>query len=62
MGNKYSPCFGPFISRPSFKKGIEGFTDSRSKPLLKAIRNFYNSNTSLVFLGDSLMRQVKDRE
>lgn len=58
MGNNNNPCFGPFgEGRPHFKMGLEGFTDPSSKPLIKAFSHFIDTNTTLVFLGDSTTRQ-----
>ncbi len=58
MGNNNYPCYGPFGSaRPSFKRGVVGFTDASDKPLLQAFSNLLRRKTLLVFLGDSTMRQ-----
>ena len=58
MGNNNKPCFGPFNeARPHFKRGIDGFTDRHSKPLMKAFRYFADTNTTLILLGDSTTRQ-----
>lgn len=58
MGNNNNPCFGPFAEgRPHFKMGVDGFTDATSTPLLKAFRRFADTNTTLIFLGDSTTRQ-----
>jgi hypothetical protein len=58
MGSNNFPCYGPFSSsRPSFFKGIEGFTDSSKKPLIESFKHLISTNTTLVFLGDSTMRQ-----
>jgi hypothetical protein len=56
-GQKGAPCFPPFVSRPSFFKGVAGYTDPLRKPLLEALWYFHKSNTTVVFLGDSVMRQ-----
>ena len=58
MGHKYSPCFGPYSSaRPSFRKGIMGYTNSSTKPLLETLVKLIDTNTSIVILGDSTLRQ-----
>jgi hypothetical protein len=58
MGNNNYPCYGPFgETRPSFKRGLEGFTDASSKPLLEAAQRLLDSHSSLLLLGDSTMRQ-----
>jgi hypothetical protein len=58
MGNNNNPCFGPFADgRPHFKQGVDGYTDASSKPLLRAFRHFADSQTTLIFLGDSTTRQ-----
>lgn len=58
MGNNNYPCYGPFSSaRPSFKRGMVGYTDSTKKPLLEALSRLLDNNAVLVFLGDSTMRQ-----
>jgi len=58
IGNKGAPCFPPFVSRSSFLKGIVGYTDPLSKPLLEMLWNLHRTNMTMVWLGDSLMRQV----
>jgi hypothetical protein len=58
MGNNNYACYGPFSSaRSHFKKGIDGFTSPSSKPLLSLFANLHLTNTTLVLLGDSTMRQ-----
>lgn len=58
MGNNNNPCFGPFGNgRPHFKMGVEGYTDATSTPLINAFSHFIETNTTLVFLGDSTTRQ-----
>ena len=58
IGNKGAPCFPPFVSRSSFLKGIVGYTDPLPKPLLEMLWNLHRTNMTMVWLGDSLMRQV----
>ena len=51
-------CFAaPFVSRPSFKRGIIGFTNASLSPLVDAFTRFSKENISVVFIGDSTMRQ-----
>eukprot|EP01038_Epipyxis_sp_PR26KG_P010193 gene10193-13712_t len=58
MGNNHNPCFGPYNSaRPSFLKGLEGFTNASSAPMIKVMDNLRKNNATLVFAGDSTMRQ-----
>ena len=58
MGANNNPCYGPFSSaRPSFKRGIDGYTDANSKPLTRVFLNTLKTNTTLVIVGDSTMRQ-----
>lgn len=58
MGNNNYPCYGPFgPARPSFKRGVVGFTDASDKPLVQAFSNLIRRNTLLILLGDSTMRQ-----
>lgn len=58
MGNNNKPCYGPYgDSRPSFLRGVHGFTNSSEKPLTEALEQMMRTNTTLVLLGDSTMRQ-----
>jgi hypothetical protein len=58
MGNNNKPCFGPYgEARPSFLRGIHGFTNATEKPLTEALEQMMRTNTTLVLLGDSTMRQ-----
>jgi hypothetical protein len=58
MGNNNYPCYGPFgSSRPHFKRGVEGYTNAALKPLLTLFTYLHLTNTTLVLLGDSTMRQ-----
>lgn len=58
MGNNNYPCYGPFgDARPSFKRGVEGYTNASAKPLLEAANRLMDSNSVLLLLGDSTMRQ-----
>ena len=53
MGNNNKPCYGPFSNgRPNFKRGVDGFTNASSKPLLKAFNYFIDHNTTMILLGD----------
>ena len=61
IGNKGAPCFPPFVSRSSFLKGIVGYTDPLPKPLLEMLWNLHRTNMTMVWLGDSLMRQVTNQ-
>jgi hypothetical protein len=56
-GSNKWPCYPPYKSRKSFTRGLEGFTDASAKPLLKMLRVLHERNMSIVFLGDSTMRQ-----
>ena len=57
MGNKGDPCYMPFISRKTFKRGIAGYTDPKATPLSDALVSLAQKNTTLVLLGDSTTRQ-----
>ena len=57
MGSNNFPCYPPFKSRTSFKRGIEGYTDATKTPMLDAMYRFAKRNMSVVFIGDSTMRQ-----
>ena len=58
MGSSNNPCFGPYsTARPSFKRGINGYIDANSKPLTQLFRNALKTNTTVVLVGDSTMRQ-----
>ncbi len=57
MGSNKQPCFSPFVSRPSFKRGLVGYTDAARKPIMEALRNIANANVTLILLGDSTTRQ-----
>lgn len=57
LGNKGDPCYMPFLSRPSFKRGLNGYTDPTTKPLTEALVTLAQKNTTLVLLGDSTTRQ-----
>lgn len=58
MGNNNNPCFGPFgEARPSFRRGIEGYTNYSSKPLTEALKTLVRANATLVLAGDSTTRQ-----
>lgn len=58
MGANNKPCYGPFgPARPSFKRGVKGFTDANKKPLVELFTQLHSTNTSLVIVGDSTMRQ-----
>lgn len=58
MGSNNKPCYSPYHdARKSFRRGLEGFVNASSKPLLDAFHRLIKSNTSLIFIGDSTMRQ-----
>lgn len=57
MGSNNQACFSPYRGRPHFKMGLEGYTDASAKPMLTTLKHLMDSNTSLVFIGDSTMRQ-----
>lgn len=60
FGNNNRPCYGPYgQARPSFLRGIDGYTDSTQKPMMEALEQMIRTNTTLVLLGDSTMRQKK---
>lgn len=58
MGNNNYPCYGPYgEGRPSFRRGVEGYTNASSKPLLDLVNRLLDSHTTLLLLGDSTTRQ-----
>lgn len=57
MGTIGEPCHSPFVSRKSYKKGIKGYTDASLKPIQDAFLRFHAANMTIVFIGDSTMRQ-----
>jgi hypothetical protein len=58
MGNNNYPCYGPFsTARPHFKEGVEGYTTFSSKPLIDLFTYFHLTDTTIMLLGDSTMRQ-----
>ena len=44
-------------NRTAYPPGIIGYTDYMKKPLLEALWHLHRANTTLVFMGDSIMRQ-----
>lgn len=58
MGNNNYPCYGPYgAARPSFQRGLEGYTNASRKPLVEALETLITANATLVLAGDSTMRQ-----
>lgn len=58
FGANNKPCYGPYgAARPSYKRGVEGYTDFTRKPLTNAFRQLIKTNTTLLIVGDSTMRQ-----
>jgi len=57
MGSNNFPCYPPFVSRKSFRRGLVGYTNASLTPLIDAFQRFARTNTSVVFIGDSTMRQ-----
>lgn len=57
MGSNNHACNAPYQGRPHFKRGISGFTDHSKTPILNTMKELLRTNTSLVFIGDSTMRQ-----
>mmetsp|Transcript_15303 Transcript_15303/g.20974 ORF Transcript_15303/g.20974 Transcript_15303/m.20974 type:complete len:279 (-) Transcript_15303:257-1093(-) len=58
MGSNNHACYAPFgAARPSYKRGVQGYTNFDSKPLLEFLTQLYETNTTLVIIGDSTSRQ-----
>ena len=56
-GSNKFPCYPPYKNRKSFVRGIKGYTDASQKPMLEFMAQMYKMNYTVVFLGDSTMRQ-----
>jgi len=59
MGSNKKECSPPYSGRESYKRGIVGYTDASKMPLVEAFKRFGNSNTDVLFLGDSTMTQKR---
>lgn len=51
------PCWSPFGGRSFFGKGIKGYTDFNARYVEKIVEYLINKNETLLFVGDSVMRQ-----
>jgi hypothetical protein len=60
MGSNKKECSAPYSGRLSYRRGIDGYTDASSKPIIEAFKRFAETNTALVFLGDSTMTQKRN--
>ncbi len=56
-GSNKFPCYPPYKDRKSFVRGVEGYTDAKAKPIANVIRALASRNMSIIFIGDSTMRQ-----
>lgn len=59
MGSNKKECSAPYSGRRSYRRGIDGYTNASSKPIIEAFMRFSETNTALVFLGDSTMTQKR---
>ena len=57
-GNSYkATCSPPLTDRPQYMQALVGFNDPDSPHLVEAMRSLQLLNRTLVFFGDSMMRQ-----
>jgi len=45
-------------ARPSYKKGVEGYTDFNTKPAIEFLSHLYKTNTTLVIVGDNSLYEL----
>ena len=58
MGTNNAPCYAPYgEARPSFKRGLEGFTNASATPIHDLFDILKKNDMELVIIGDSTMRQ-----
>eukprot|EP01036_Dinobryon_divergens_P035136 gene35136-45483_t len=52
MGSNNHACYGPFgAARPSYKRGVEGYTDFNTRPALDFLAHLHKTNTTLVIIA-----------
>ena len=44
--------------QPSYKKGVEGFTDFNTKPAIEFLSHLYKNTTTLVIRGDNSLYEL----
>ena len=57
MGHPSSVCVGPFSARHSFYYGFDEFSNAKVNPAMRLIAGLSSTNTTLFFIGDSLLLQ-----
>ena len=60
MGSNKKECSAPYSGRRSYRRGVDGFTDASSSPIIDAFKRLGDANTALVLLGDSTMTQKRN--
>jgi hypothetical protein len=57
MGHRTQACSGPYAGRKSFLYGFDGYTSITASPANELVAALSVSNTSLLFVGDSMMQE-----